>query len=159
LDGLCTAGLGGNAWTAHCLTVLVDTIGTRGRTVPTAGMRRSAPTTSRMVYAATIYAATPEEIEIQCKTLSRANICTSSIEDWAHHETSEHTRQTCCRVQLSILKVTAAFIDGRSGFGFEMLKSNLEQVSPHLCWPGAYVILNLGNSKGREPIAINVILP
>jgi hypothetical protein len=57
------AGLGGNAWAVQCFTGLVDSTAARGRTVPTAGMRRSAPTNSRMVYA--------EQIEIQCKTLTR----------------------------------------------------------------------------------------
>ena len=60
------AGLGGNTWAVQCFTVLVDSTAARGRTVPTAGMRRSAPTNSLMVYAAT-----PEQIEIQCKTLTR----------------------------------------------------------------------------------------
>src|ERR1700730_17224977 len=61
----------GNAWAVQCFTGLVDSAAARGRTVPTAGMRRSAPTNSRMVYAAA-----PEQIEIQCKTLTRENICT-----------------------------------------------------------------------------------
>jgi hypothetical protein len=56
------AGLGGNTWAVQCFTVLVDSTAALGRTVPTAGMRRSAPTNSRMVYAAT-----PEQIESSAK--------------------------------------------------------------------------------------------